>query len=109
MLAIKNACLVMRDHYIPNGVILMEDGIITDLGEAKAVSIPDGCHVYDAENYYVGPGFVDIHTHSDGYVFFTDDPVTPAQHHLHHGTTTVLPALYYSMNAQEYVDSIHLI
>ena len=28
MLAIKNATLVMRDHYIPNAVILLEDGKI---------------------------------------------------------------------------------
>ena len=28
MLAIKNAIIVMTDHYIPDGVILIEDGKI---------------------------------------------------------------------------------
>ena len=32
MVAIKNAVLVMRDHLIPNAVLLMEDGIIKAFG-----------------------------------------------------------------------------
>ena len=65
--------------------------------------IPEGCEVIDAEGLFVGPGFVDIHTHSDGRVFFQDDPVTAAQHHLKHGATTVLPALYTGLNTEQYV------
>ena len=74
MVAIKNAVLVMRDHLIPNAVLLMEDGIIKAFGEARKLEIPEGCEVIDAEGLYVGPGFVDIHTHSDGKVFFYDEP-----------------------------------
>ena len=55
MLAIKNATLVMRDHYITNAVILMEDGKIADFGEARNLPIPEGCEVIDAEGLYVGP------------------------------------------------------
>ncbi len=106
MVAIKNAVLVMRDHLIPDGVLLMEDGIIQDFGPARKLSIPEGCEVIDAEGLYVGPGFVDIHTHSDGVTFFHDDPKAVG-HHLKHGTTTILAALYFSMNTQEFVDAIH--
>ncbi|MBQ8588265.1 MAG: amidohydrolase family protein [Clostridia bacterium] len=106
MTAIINATLVMRDHYIPDGVLLIEDGKIADFGEARKLTVPEGCEVIDAKGLYVGPGFVDIHTHSDGKVFFQDEPVVASQHHLKHGTTTLLPALYYSMDTEAYVAAI---
>ena len=109
MTAIINATLVMRDHYIPNAVLLMEDGIIRDFGDAKKVAIPANCQTIDAEGLYVGPGFVDIHTHSDGKIFFQEDPVTASQHHLSHGTTSLMPALYTSMNTQQYVEAVQIL
>ena len=105
MIAIINAVLVMRDHLIPNGVLLIEDGKIAAFGEIRKVEIPEGCEIIDAEGKYVGPGFVDIHTHSDGKVFFYDDPKAVG-HHLKHGTTTILAALYFSMNTEEFVEAI---
>lgn len=106
MIAILNAILVMLDHLIPNGVLLIEDGKIHSFGPARDMAIPEGCETVDAKGLYVGPGFVDIHTHSDGKVFFQDDPITASRHHLKHGTTSLLPALYYSMDTEEYVQSI---
>jgi len=105
MTAIINATLVMRDHLIPNGVLLMENGKITAFGESRKMEIPEGCEIIDAEGKYVGPGFVDLHTHSDGKVFFYDDPKAVG-HHLKHGTTTILAALYFSMNTEEFVDAM---
>ena len=49
MIAIKNAELVMRDHLIPNAVLLIEDGIIKAFGEARKLAIPEGCEIIDAE------------------------------------------------------------
>ncbi len=106
MKAIINATLVMRDHFIPDAVLLMEDGKIVDFGEARKLPVPEGCEIIDAGGNYVGPGFVDIHTHSDGYVFFQDEPERASQHHLKHGTTSLLPALYFSMNTEAYVEAI---
>lgn len=99
----------MRDHYIMNGVLLIEDGKIVDFGEARSLSVPAGCEIIDADGLYVGPGFVDIHTHAGANIFFTDDPVKAAQSHLAHGTTTVLPALYFNMNTEGYVKSIRIL
>lgn len=106
MIAIQNAILVMRDHLIPNGVLLIEDGKIHSFGPARNITVPEGCQIIDAQGQYVGPGFVDIHTHSDGKVFFQDDPIAASLHHLRHGTTSLLPALYYSMDTDGYVQSI---
>jgi N-acetylglucosamine-6-phosphate deacetylase len=107
MKAIINATVVLRDHYIPNGVILIQDGIIKEFGEARKLAVPDGAEIIDAKGLYVGPGFVDIHTHSDGYVFFQDEPEKASQHHLKHGTTSLLPALYFSMDTEGYVEAIN--
>ena len=109
MIAIINAVLVMRDHLIPDAVLLIEDGKIAGFGEKRKFAVPEGCEIIDAEGAFVGPGFVDIHTHSDGKVFFQEDPVTASQHHLKHGTTTLLPALYYSMNTEGYVEAIGIL
>ncbi len=106
MTAIINATLVMRDYFIPDGVLFIENGKIVGYGEMRKNPVPEGCEVIDAEGLYVGPGFVDIHTHSDGYVFFQDDPIKASLHHLSHGTTSLLPALYFSMDTEGYVEAI---
>ena len=109
MITIKNAVLVMRDYLIPDGVLLMEKDRISAYGEKSEVEIPKDSEVIDAEGLFVGPGFVDIHTHSDGKVFFHEDPAAASRYHLKHGTTTVLPALYFSMNAEKYKKAIRVI
>lgn len=106
MRAIINATLVMKDHYIPNAVLLMEKGEIVDFGAAKNLPVPAGCEVIDAEGLFVGPGLIDIHTHGDGDTYFHDDPVKCSKTLLKHGVTSVLPALFYSMNKQEHLDAI---
>ena len=107
MLAIKNATLVMPDHYIEDATLLIEEGKILDFG--RRITIPQGAEVLDVDGAYVGPGLFDIHTHADGEILFTDDPVKAASTLLDHGVTDVLPALYYSMDADAYVRAIRLI
>ena len=109
MTVIQNATLVMRDHFIPDALLFIDDGLIVDFGERRKMSIPEDAEVIDAKGLYVGPGFVDIHTHSDGKVFFQDNPKRASLHHLSHGTTTLLPALYFSMNTEEYVKAIGIL
>ncbi len=43
------------------GDVLVVDGRIVDVGEG--VDTPPGCHVVDARGCWIGPGFVDVHTH----------------------------------------------
>lgn len=104
MIAIKNATLVMKDHLIPEAVLLIEDGIIADFGEMRSMSIPAGCEVIDAQGLYVGPGLVDIHNHAGGGHWFYDEPEAAAQFNLQHGTTSVLATLYFNMNGQQLVE-----
>ena len=109
MKAIVNATLVMRDHLIPEAYLLIENGRIAAFGEMRGWEIPGDCEVIDAGGLFVGPGMIDIHTHASDRVFFVDDPVTAAQYHLKQGTTTVLPALYFSMDLNGWLDGIRTI
>ena len=45
MTAIINATLVMRDHFIPDGVLFIEDGKIKSYGEMRKCPVPEGCEV----------------------------------------------------------------
>ena len=102
--AIINATLVMPDHYIPNASLIIEDDRIIDFG--KKIEIPSGAEVIDAGGNFVGPGLIDIHTHADGDTFFFEDPVKCSETLINHGVTSVLPALFYSMNKQEHLDAV---
>ena len=103
MTAIINATLVMKDHLIPEGVLFYEDGIITGFGEKRNTTIPEGCEIIDAEGLYVGPGFVDIHSHAGDGVRFEQDPKAAAPSHLRHGTTSVLATPGYRLRTPEYI------
>ncbi|MBE7062482.1 MAG: amidohydrolase family protein [Clostridia bacterium] len=104
MIAIKNATLVMPDHYIPDATLLIEGDKIVDFG--RKMPVPEGSEVIDANRNFVGPGLIDIHTHADGDTYFHDDPVKCSKTLLNHGVTSVLPALFYSMNKEEHLTAI---
>ncbi len=106
MKAIINAIVVMKDHYIPDGVILIEDGLIKKVGKRKDVAIPIQAEIIDAENNYVGPGLIDIHTHAADNLWIYENPAETSRHLLEHGVTGVLPALYNNLNKQAYLDAV---
>ena len=110
MLAIINAELVMQDHLIPDGYILIENGIIKDYGEMFKAGSFEGYEILDAKGAYVGPGLVDIHCHAADDRRFGEDPIHAAQFMLKHGTTTILPTLSYSMTREAIlkgIDRVH--
>ena len=109
MKAIINAELVMRDHLIPDAVLFIEDGKIAGFGEMRTTPIPEGCEILDAKGQYVGPGFVDIHSHAGGGIRFENDPLPAAKAHLAHGTTSVLATTNYLCTVPEYVTNIEKI
>ena len=106
MTVIKNATLVMRDHLIVDGVLVIKDGVIADFGEAGKLTVPDDCAVIDADGLYVGPGLVDIHNHAGGGHWFYDEPIKAARFNLEHGTTTILPTLYFNMDREQLLEQI---
>ena len=107
MTAIVNATLVMPDHLIPEGMLLLEDGIIKAYG--RKLTVPESAEVIDAGGLFVGPGLVDIHTHAGGQYWFNRDPIPAALHHLRCGTTSVLAALYFDTPKEALLEQIALV
>ncbi|MEK6222835.1 MAG: amidohydrolase family protein, partial [Chloroflexota bacterium] len=48
---------------IPNGVIVIKDGMITEIGTGGEVEIPDNAELIDARGGTILPGLVDAHVH----------------------------------------------
>jgi N-acetylglucosamine-6-phosphate deacetylase len=90
---IVNANIITDNQIIYNGCLLIKNGIIEAVLE-KDVQTED-YQIIDAENNYVSPGFIDIHTHGGGGYDFMDGTVeaylNAAKIHAKHGTTSMLP------------------
>lgn len=109
MIAIINAELVLHDHFLPDAVLFIEGNKIKGFGEMRNTPIPKNAKIVDAKGDYVVPGFIDIHTHAYGKYWFYEEPLKAAKVALEHGTTTVLPTLYFNMNRKQLVDQIDLV
>ncbi len=46
--------------------VVIEDGVITELGAADDVTIPEGATVIDGSDKFLMPGLSDMHVHTDG-------------------------------------------
>lgn len=48
---------------IHHGVVIFEDGLITEVGNRDCVEVPQGARVVDLKDAILTPGFIDIHIH----------------------------------------------
>lgn len=97
MIAIVHGRIITPLEEIENGVILIEDRKIQEIGRAERVAVPEGAQVFDAGGKIVCPGFIDIHLHgAKGHDFAQATPDAIQEiidFHLAHGTTSFLPTL----------------
>ena len=63
---LKNARLITPVRIIKNGILVIKDGKIADIGAREEVIFPRNARVIDVEGRYVSPGFIDIHLHGGG-------------------------------------------
>lgn len=93
-IVIRNARILLPDKIQENGYVICEDGKITGIGSGEAKT-QTGDHILDAKEYYVSPGFIDIHTHGAGGYDFMDNTVESylgvAETHAKYGTTALVP------------------
>ncbi len=106
MICIENAKVVLENGILYDGVILIENGRIAEVGERRTTTVPKDAEVIDAGGAYVGPGFVDIHCHGGNGSMFHSDPLGAAEHFLAHGETTILATLYYDLDLPDLLASI---
>lgn len=109
MLAIINAELIMPDHIIPDGFLIIENDVIKDYGTMDKIGELEGYEILDAKGAFVGPGFIDIHTHAGCGHSFYFEPEEAAKYMLEHGTTTVLPTLGYAWDKEFLLEKMRTI
>ena len=57
-----------RERVLANQTVIVKNGVITEIGDARRVKVPNDAVRVDGSGKYVIPGLVDMHTHllSDG-------------------------------------------
>lgn len=88
---IKSNKIIVGENLF-SGYVYWEDGIITAVTKEEMTYDME----YDCMDYYVAPGFIDMHTHGgNGHEFFgsVEDIVQGCNFHLKHGTTSICPTI----------------
>ena len=101
MKAIINANIVLQNGILWDGVILTDGEKIAEVKSVRDIKIPENAEIIDAEDAYVGPGFVDIHVHEGNGFSTSYDTVKASEYFLKHGETTILATPLYCMNFDE--------
>ena len=90
---IFNGRVITPYRLIENGTVLIENDKI--VGVCSGDVDFQNSQVIDAQNNYISPGFVDLHTHGGGGYDFMDGTVEAflgaARTHALHGTTSLVP------------------
>lgn len=92
-LKIFNGKILTPYRMIPQGTVLITNGIITEVKEGN-IDVSDAVEI-DAKGNYIAPGFIDIHVHGGGGHDFMDGSETAflkaAEIHAQYGTTSMSP------------------
>src|SRR5271166_5112326 len=63
MIALLARELFTPTQAIANGVLLIEDGIIVDLGSRESLAVPSTATLLDFGDAILAPGLIDLHIH----------------------------------------------
>jgi N-acetylglucosamine-6-phosphate deacetylase len=58
-----NGKIITPIRIINEGIVVIEAGVIKDIGPADLVHPPDNARVIDVKGDYITPGFIDLHLH----------------------------------------------
>jgi N-acetylglucosamine-6-phosphate deacetylase len=93
MIKIFNGKIITPYRIIPNGTMLVKDGVIVEVA-AGDIDV-EGVREIDAKGQFIAPGFIDLHVHGGGGHDFMDGSETAfleiAKIHARYGTTSMLP------------------
>ena len=99
---IINGKIITPYRIINNGCVCIKDGKICEISEYD-INFPNA-EIIDAQNNYVSPGFIDLHSHGAGGSDFMDGTVDAylqiAKTHAQHGVTGLYPTTLASTNEE---------
>lgn len=52
-----------QEQALPHQTVIIRDGVITAMGDAKKTTVPKGYQVVDGRNKFLMPGLFDMHSH----------------------------------------------
>lgn len=97
-IALSGGKVITPFRVLNDGIVVIENGKITNLGKTSEIKVPKDCKIYDIKGKTVCPGFVDLLDHGGAGYGFADDSVESiekiSKYLLEHGLTTVLASLY---------------
>ncbi len=98
MLALVGGKIITPFRIVNNGAIVIENGMIAQIGKASEIRIQKDYEVIDVSQRILTPGFVDLLVHGGGGAGFADENhnsiKTASEYFLRNGSTTLLASLY---------------
>ena len=90
----KNGKIITPMQVFEKGALVIENGVIVDVGNQEKVKKPRNSKVIDVKGNYISPGFIDTHVHGGGGSDTMDGTVdafsTITKTHAKGGTTSLL-------------------
>ena len=66
LVALTNGTVITPVREIKNGTVLIQQGLIKEVGPRELLDLPETTEVIDVKGAYISPGFIDLHLHGAG-------------------------------------------
>ena len=103
MLCIVNATILTPDRAIPDGYVIIRDGLIEEVGGSTDFLLPQNAGIIDGTGKLLMPGFIDLQINGAFGLDFTETPTSiwkVAARLPRFGVTSFLPTIITSPPAQ---------
>lgn len=94
-LVFKNARIITPMRIIDNGILIVDDSKISNLGPRNEIKIPKNAKLVDVAAKYLAPGFIDMHIHGGGGADTMDATMEAIEKisvvHAKGGSTSIVP------------------
>ncbi len=102
-LIVKNGTVITPSNEIKDGIVLVQNGKILEVGKRESIKEPEQVNIIDANSGYISPGMIDIHVNgamgADVTKVAPDTFSVMGKFFVKHGTTSYLGTAITSADA----------